>query len=117
MSYEGKLQTERTSADYGIASMSDWYDMKPLSISGESGSHIGGGYLVVSTKWEGCVVKGFHNAHATTDAAIIVKTAQDSAVDKTIRLASQGYSPKLPAISHIKVTGTSDDLIVFLQKR
>jgi hypothetical protein len=109
---EGNLRSDDNRRD--IASAADWFDMHDLDISGEAGDHVVGGYLVVTDWKTGQLCKGFHN-HGSSVATIIVKTAQGG-VDVPIRLDAGGFSGKLPAITHIKVAGTSDDLTVFCQK-
>ena len=110
---EGDLAPEARNGSQEIASAADWFDIHGLDISGETTAVVGG-YLIVSTKWAKEMVKGFHNVGATT-ATIICQTIHGAA-DVTIKVASEQYSGKLPAINKIKKAGTSDSLVVFTQK-
>ena len=117
MGIEGALSLQSVSLKEAVVSMADFFDFYELDISGESGDHIVDGYLIVKDKWDKCVAKAFHNTNASTTATIIVQTSQGGDVDKTIKVPAEGYTPKLPAITKIKVAGTSNDLVVFVQKR
>lgn len=117
MGIEGALSLQGVSLKEAVVSMADFFDFYNLDISGEAGDHIVDGYLIVKDKWDKCVAKAFHNTNASTTATIIVQTSQGGGVDKTIKVSAEGYTPKLPAITKIKVDGTSDDLVVFVQKR
>ena len=118
MGIEGALSLQSVSLKEAVVSMADFFDFYNLDISGEVGKdHIVDGYLIVKDKWDKCVAKAFHNTNASTTATIIVQTSQGGDADKTIKVSAEGYTPKLPAITKIKVSGTSDNLVVFVQKR
>lgn len=85
-----------------------------LDISGESGDHIVGGYLIVDTWKSGEVIVDIHNHNTAGAAAIIAVDSLDN--EFTIGLAAGGFSGRLPLIAKLKVTGTDDDLTVFTQK-
>ena len=91
-----------------IASMADWYDVQNLDISGESGD------VVVATKYPGLLCKQIHNYGSGT-ATVIFTTVRDSTV--TIKIPALQTSPKLPSIKSITKSGTSDDLVLFFQKK
>lgn len=103
---EGLLSNEDMPRN--IASMADWYDVKNLDISGESGD------VVIATKYEGLLCKQIHNYGAGT-ATVIFTTERDSTV--TIKIPTLQTSPKLPSIKSIIQSGTSDDLVLFFQKK
>jgi hypothetical protein len=103
---EGLLNNEDMQRN--IASMADWYDVANLDIAGESGD------VVIETKYPRLECKQIHNYGSGT-ATVIFTTKHGSTV--TIKIPTLQTSPKLPSIYSITKSGTSDDLVLFFQKR
>ena len=101
--------------DSCLNSMSDWYTIRALDISGAAGD------IVVSTTYPGLVLKQFGNAGAATVVAnIIVKINEGGTVGSAITLhcpADGGVTGKFPPIHTIVKSGTSNSLILYFQKK
>lgn len=94
-----------------IASMADFYDMKELDISGEDGD------VVIETKYgAGYELKDIHNAGSGT-ATVKCKTYRSQSTTVTIKIPTLLRSGRLPNIHTLVKSGSSDDLVLFLQKR
>jgi hypothetical protein len=101
-----------------LSQMANYYNSYNLSISGIAGDYLTAGYLDVSGLWKsGEYVYQIHNA-GSAEATVIYSnwTADGKGDDVTIKLAQNQFSGKLPPIRYIKVSGTSDSLVVFTQK-
>jgi hypothetical protein len=127
MSKEGKLTADRVSADYALASMADMYTCRNLDISGVSSTYlvtVGGASCVdVKLLWPGYKLKMVHNQSTSSAATVIFHSENDvfdgvdaATSENTIVIGASGYTPRLPSVRYIKVSGTSDNLTVFLQK-
>lgn len=114
MAGEGNIKDPWGTQHQTLAQIANYYAWYNLDISGEAGAHIVSGYLVVDTWKSGEIVFQFHNQSTSASATIIAKDAHGN--ETTIVLPAHGYTGKLPPITHIKVTGTSDNLTVFTQK-
>lgn len=107
---EGNLNAQSSDIDRDIASMADFWDMKELDISGESGD------VVIATKYTGCVLKEIINEGGSV-ATVIVQTVRTPATSITLKIAANGgRSGRLPSIYSITKSGSSDDLVLLLQK-
>lgn len=110
---EGKLNGGASEAEC-LASIADWYLVYELDISGASGdidlTEEGGDY-------EGLVLKQVGNLSTTANATVKFKQANDTSTTITLPIGIMGNTGKLPAIHTIVQTGTSDNLLLYFQKR
>lgn len=91
-----------------LASMADWHDAVNLDISGEAGD------VNIETDYPGMLLKQFGNK-GTTMATIICTTANGSPL--TVKCPVGGITGKLPIISDITQTNTSDNLVLYFQAK
>lgn len=125
---EGALSgANMQNANRAIASIADWYTCRNLSISGVASTYLvdigGANYVDCTLLWTGYKVKGFGNQSSTAAATAILHSVNDvndgvaaATREFTISIGASQSSGKLPSIRYIKVSGTSDNLTVFLQK-
>jgi hypothetical protein len=113
----GNVEFVAASVEGMLARMSDVYSMHSLNISGESGAHVAAGFLRVPAWKTGEYAHAFHNPSTEAAVTIIVKNrAESGAAEVTITLGPSQFTPKLPRIEYIKVSGTSNGLVVLTQK-
>ncbi len=114
----GNVEAPWGRIDQILTQMANYFNSYNMSISGIAAGNLVGGYLDVFGLWKpGELVYQIHNA-GSAEATIIYSnwTADGKGDDVTIKLAQNQFSGKLPPIRYIKVSGTSDSLVVFTQK-
>ena len=95
----------------GVAYASGWYDWKPIKMS------TNGGDLNVHTTYGAMYeVVGVINQNPSSAATIIVKTKISPTVSVAIPLSSGEKLWPLPEITSVVQTGTSDSLILCIQR-
>jgi anionic cell wall polymer biosynthesis LytR-Cps2A-Psr (LCP) family protein len=86
----------------------DWYDMKIIKMSGESGND------TIASKWPGYQLKGFYNNRRDSSVMVVCKTKQGSMA--YISIPSETNLSKLPMIIIVYKTGTTDSVYGLFQK-
>jgi hypothetical protein len=114
MQKEGVIGPNGRTVEENISAIGGYTDWKSLNISEESGAHIVDGYFVVDAKWPGYVVKDVMNLSSEATATFIAQSARGS--ENTITISELSRTGLLPAITKIKVSGTSDNLLLFCQE-
>lgn len=111
MGSEGNISSNMKTEAQNLASIADWYDIRKLDISKETGD------VVIATKYPGMVCKRIMNLSDSGAATIIFKTKTNSAGTAiTMSLDSRGDTGKLPEVYSIVKAGTADNLLLWFQK-
>jgi hypothetical protein len=110
----GNVAHPAASMEGMLARMSDVFGIHPLNISSEAGAHVTAGVLSIPLWKVGEYAHAFHNPSSDESVSIVVQNRDGVAV--TCTLAPSQFTPKLPRIEYINVSGTDDGIVVLTQK-
>lgn len=100
--------------DEALGAMSGFYTYKVLNISTEVAPNIVGGYLDLSVKYPRLICIEVRNLSDTAAKTAILKTRYGD--EATFSIPVEGSTGLLPEITHIKQAGTSDGILLMMQK-
>lgn len=106
----GNIGTKIPSEAQSLAAISGVHHVELLNMSTEAGN------VVVATKWPGSICRFFKNAHASAEATVIFTDKVAPTAEIPFPLDAKEFSGLLSEIHTFVQTGTSDNILVYLQK-
>lgn len=107
-------KVSNASADKALGSISGYYTFKVVNVSTEAAPNIVDGYLDLSVKFPDLICIEVKNLSETAAKTAVLKTRYGD--EATFSISPESTTGLLPEITHIKQAGTSDDLLLMMQK-